>query len=189
MPDDKDRLLLGVIAGPRGIRGEMKVKTFTENPEDIAAYGQLESKDGKVKYKLSLQGFSKAIPVVRIKGVTTRNEAEALKGTELYVTRDKLPKTDGDDEFYHADLIGLDAVLEDGSKFGSIFRVFEFGAGDMLEIIPEGKSAKAAILVPFTLEMVPAVDLEKGHVVLSLSDDFFDVPEKEVSSEKKEDTE
>ena len=186
MPDT-GRLLLGVITGPRGIRGEMKVKTFTENPEDIVSYGPLENKDGTVTYDLSLAGLSKAMPVIRIKGVGNRNEAEAFKGTELYVTRDKLPETEGDDEFYHADLIGLAAVMEDGTRFGTILRLYDFGAGDMLEIIPEGEKAKAAVLVPFTLEMVPVVDLKAGHVTLSLSDDFFDVPEPELKTGKQKD--
>ncbi|MEP3248302.1 MAG: ribosome maturation factor RimM [Sneathiella sp.] len=188
MPET-ERLLLGVIAGPKGIRGEVKVKTFTEDPGDIVSYGPLESKDGKTKYVLSLSGFSKATPVVRIKGVSSRNEAEALKGTELYVSRDTLPDTEGDDEFYHADLIDLAAIEEDGTRFGKILRLHDFGAGDMLEIVPEGKSAKAAILVPFTLEMVPVVDVKAGHVVISLSDDFFDVPEAEQSQKEQKDVE
>jgi len=181
MPD-KDRLLLGVVTSPRGIRGEVKVKTFTENPEDIVSYGSLENKDGTVHYDLSLVGFAKATPVVRIKGVNDRNKAESLKGLELYISRGKLPETDEEDAFYHADLIGLAAVEEAGDLFGTIARVFEFGAGDMLEIIPEGKGAKASVLVPFTKEMVPVVDLKAGKVTLSLSDDFFDTPEREQKS-------
>lgn len=183
-----DRLLLGVIAGAKGIKGEVKVKTFTEVPEGIAAYGSLEDKTGTKSYDVKLVGFSKGIPVVRIAGISDRNQAEALKGTELYVSRDKLPETEGDDEFYHADLIGLDAVLEDGTRFGKILRLFDFGAGDMLEIVPEGKGEKSAILVPFTLEMVPNIDLKAGQVNLSLSDDFFLVPDRdpEVKDEKDE---
>lgn len=179
-----DRLLLGVIAGARGIKGEVKVKTFTQAPEDIAAYGALEDKTGTKRYDVKLVGFSKGIPVIRVAGISDRNQAEALKGTELYISRDKLPETEGDDEFYHADLIGLDAVLEDGTHFGKILRVFDFGAGDMLEIVPEGKGAKSAIFVPFTLEMVPTVDLKAGQVTLSLSDDFFAVPERDTETKE-----
>lgn len=181
------RLLLGVIAGVKGIKGEVKVKTFTGSPEDIVSYGPLENKAGTIKYKLSFVGFSKGTPVVRIKGVVDRNQAEALKGTELYMDRDKLPAIDGDDEYYHADLIGLDVVFEDGTQYGKILRLHDFGAGDMLEIVPDGKSEKSAILVPFTLEMVPAVDIKAGQVVLNLSDDFFDVPERDKTSEEARD--
>ena len=173
-----DRLLLGVVAGPRGIKGEMKVKTFTGNPEDIASYGSLENEAGTQSYKIKLVGFSKGIPVIRIKGVADRNQAEAFKGTELYISRDRLPETESD-EFYHTDLIGLDAIFEDGTIFGKILRLFDFGAGDMLEVVPDGKGAKSSIFVPFTLEMVPTVDLDAGHVVLSLSDDFFEVPDRD----------
>ncbi|MBL4739695.1 MAG: 16S rRNA processing protein RimM [Sneathiella sp.] len=177
------RLLLGVISGVKGIKGEVKIKTFTGSPEDIVSYGPLENKAATVKYKLSFVGFSKGSPVVRIKGVSDRNQAEALKGTELYVDRDKLPEIESDDEFYHADLIDLDAVFEDGTKYGKILRLHDFGAGDMLEIVPDGKSDKSAILVPFTTEMVPTVDIGAGQVVLNLSDDFFEVPERDTPSD------
>ncbi|GLQ07833.1 ribosome maturation factor RimM [Sneathiella chinensis] len=172
------RLLLGVIVGPRGIRGEVKVKTFTEHPEDIVAYGPLEDATGKTCFNLELVGFAKSTPVVRIKGVADRNKAEALKGTELYVSRDVLPETEDADEFYHADLIGLDAVFEDGTRYGKILRVCDFGAGDMLEIVPEGQRSKAGVFIPFTREMVPVIDLEAGRVVLDLPEDFFAEPEK-----------
>ncbi len=183
-----DRLLLGVVAGARGIKGEVKVKTFTGSPEDIVSYGALENKTGTTQYKVKLVGFSKGIPVVRIGGVSDRNQAEALRGTELYISRDKLPDTEGDDEFYHTDLIDLDAVFEDGTKFGTILRLHDFGAGDLLEVVPEGKGPKSAVFIPFTNEMVPTVDLKAGQVVLSLSDDFFSVPDRdpEVKDEKDE---
>ncbi len=176
---DMDRLLLGVIAGPKGIKGELKVKTFTEDPKDIAAYGSLESKDGSQKFDIKLAGFSKNLPVIRIKGVSDRNKAEALKGQELYVTRDKLPKLVDEDEFYHTDLVGLDVIFDDGTHYGKILRLHDFGGGDIVEIKPDGKSEKASILVPFTKEMVPTVDMTNGHIVVDLPDDFFDVPAKE----------
>ena len=172
-----DRLLLGVIVGAKGIKGEVKVKSFTQNPEDIAAYGPLKDASGAITYQLKVVGLSKGLPVVRIKGISDRNGAEALKGTELYVGRDKLPETTEDDEYYHADLIGLQAVFRDGTTFGTILRLHDFGAGDMLEIVPDGKSEKGAVLVPFTAEMVPEVNIAKGQVVVELGDDFFDTPE------------
>ncbi|WP_169566214.1 ribosome maturation factor RimM [Sneathiella limimaris] len=174
-----DRLLLGVITGAKGIRGELKVKSFTEFPEDIAAYGPLENKTGETTFDVSLVGMSKSQPVIRIKGVTDRNQAEALKGQELYVPRDRLPEIEEEDAFYHTDLVGLDVINEDGNRFGRILRLNDFGGGDILEIVPEGKGKKSSVLVPFTKEMVPVVDLEKGHIVVNLPDDFFEVPDKE----------
>lgn len=181
-----DRLLLGVIAGPRGIKGEMKVKSFTETPEDIASYGPLEDKTGNTKFIVSLVGSSKQLPVIRIKGVIDRNQAEALKGQELYVSREILPEIESTDEFYHSDLVGLDVVQEDGTKYGEILKLHDFGAGDILEIKPEGKEAKASILVPFTKEMVPTVDLAARQVVISLPENFFEVP---ASEDEREETE
>ena len=174
-----DRLLLGVIAGPKGIKGEMKVKSFTEIPEDIVSYGLLEDKTGNTQFIVTLVGTSKNLPVIRIKGVVDRNQAEALKGQELYISREKLPGTDDADEFYHTDLIGLDVIEEDGSKYGEVLRLYDFGGGDMLEIKPEKKGAKSTVLVPFTKEMVPTVDLAARQVTINLSDDFFDIPEPE----------
>ncbi len=173
-----EKLLLGVIVGAKGIKGEVKIKTFTEIPEDISSYGPLTDATETKAFSLKVVSFSKGLPVVRIKGISDRNQAEALKGTELYVSRDKLPETENEEEYYHADLIGLTAIFKDGTKFGRILRLHEFGAGDMLEIVPEGKSEKASILVPFTMEMVPEVDIGAGQVILDLEDGFFDMPEK-----------
>ncbi len=170
-------LLLGVIVGAKGIKGEVKIKSFTEYPEDIAAYGPLRDASGKTTFELKVVGVSKGLPVVRIKGISDRNAAEALKGVELYVSRDRLPETEEAEEYYHADLIGLPVFFQDGEKFGTILRLHDFGAGDMLEIVPDGKGAKAAVLVPFTVEMVPEVDVAGGRVVVDLAEDFFEVPE------------
>lgn len=177
------KLLLGVIVGAKGIKGEVKIKSFTEKPEDIANYGPLDDALGAKTFNLKVVGLSKGLPVVRIKGISDRNQAEALKGTELFVTRDRLPVTDLEDEYYHADLIGLAAIFKDGTRYGTVLRLHDFGAGDVLEVVPEGKGEKASILIPFTLEMVPEVDIGAGHVVLDLSEDFFDAP-KEPSSDQ-----
>ena len=177
-------LLLGVIVGAKGIKGEVKIKSFTEYPEDIAAYGPLQDVSGKTTYNVKVVGQSKGLPVARIKGISDRNAAEALKGTELYVSRDRLPETEEEEEYYHADLIGLPVFFQDGTKFGTILRLHDFGAGDMLEIVPEGKGAKAAVLVPFTLDMVPEVDISGGRVVVELDEGFFEVPENPESAAK-----
>ena len=177
-------LLMGVIVGAKGIKGEVKIKSFTEDPEDIAAYGPLMDASGKTTFNLKIVGLSKGLPVARIKGISDRNAAEALKGTELYVSRDRLPETEEEEEYYHADLIGLPVFFQDGTKFGTILRLHDFGAGDMLEIVPEGKGEKAAVLVPFTVEMVPEVDISGHRVVVELGDDFFEVPENPESAAK-----
>lgn len=174
-----ERLLMGVVTGPRGIRGEVKVKSFTQYPEDIASYGSLTDETGEKTFKVKLVAMAKGQPVLKFKGTNDRNEAEALKGLELYIDKAKLPATEDEDEFYHTDLIGLEVKTKDGDTFGDILRVHDFGAGDMLEIRPEGKGAKAAVLVPFTMEMVPTVDIKGGFVEIDLPEDFFAVPEKE----------
>jgi 16S rRNA processing protein RimM len=180
----EDRLLLGVIAGPKGIKGEVRVKSFTEVPEDIAAYGALTDATGQKTFKLKVIGLSKGLPVVRIKGISDRNQAEALKGTELFVLRSELPEVDVEDEFYYADLVGLQAVFKEGESFGIISGVHDFGAGDMLEIIPDGKTEKSSVLVPFTAEMVPEVNMAAKQVVLDLGDDFFEVPKESQDHEQ-----
>lgn len=172
-----ENLLLGVIIGAKGIKGEVKIKSFTEHPEDVGAYGPLQDASGKITFELKVVGLSKGLPVARIKGISDRDKAEALKGTELYVSRERLPETEEAEEYYHADLIGLPVFFPDGTKFGTIQRLHDFGAGDMLEIVPEGEGAKAAVLVPFTVEMVPEVDIAGGRVVVDLGEDFFEVPE------------
>jgi len=175
-----ERVLLGVIVGAKGIRGEVKIKSFTEDPENIAAYGPLEDASGKTTFKVKVVGFSKGLPVARIAGISDRTAAEALKGTELYVARERLPETEDGEEYYHADLIGLAVFFRDGTKLGTIERVFDFGAGDMLDVRPDPTSSnvREAVLVPFTAERVPVVDVAGGRVVVDLEDGFFSVPDR-----------
>lgn len=179
----EDRLLMGVIVGPKGIKGEVRVKSFTEHPEGIGVYGVLTDASGQTTYKIKVIGLSKGLPVVRIKGISDRNQAETLKGTELYVLRSDLPEVKNEDEFYYADLVGMQAVFKDGESFGIIACVHDFGAGSMLEITPDGKTEKSSVLVPFTMEMVPEVNMAVRQVVLDLGDDFFDIPKDPQSQE------
>lgn len=157
------RILLGQIVRAQGIRGEVVVRTFTGNPEDIASYGPLSDADGKAPLTLSVVRVSDKGVVVRIQGVGDRNGAEALRGRELYVARSRLPEAD-ESAFYYADLIGLEAVAADGSRLGHVAGIQNFGAGDLLEIAREG--AKETELVPFTDACVPNVDLERGRVTI-----------------------
>lgn len=155
------RLLLGVVIGAQGIRGEVKVKTFTGDPEAIGDYGPLSDAKAERQFKLKVRRVSKGdVVIAAIQGITDRNAAEAMKGTELYVPRDALPPAE-DGEFYYADLVGLDAVTMDGRTLGRVVAVHNFGAGDMLEVKPEGG---ASVMVPFTDDAVPEVDFDAGRV-------------------------
>ncbi len=160
------RVLLGVVIGAQGIRGEVKVKTFTGDPEAIGDYGPLSDAKAERQFRLKVRrvagGKYKAgdVVIAAIQGIADRNAAEALKGTELYVSRDALPAA-GDGEFYYADLVGLQAVTTEGRPLGTVVAVHNFGAGDMLEVKPEGG---ASVMVPFTDAAVPEVDLDGGRI-------------------------
>lgn len=167
---------LGVIVGVHGVRGLVRVKSFTEVPDDIVAYGPLKDATGK-SYELEVTGRAKGVLLVRIAGIRDRNEAEALKGTELQIERDRLPEAD-EDEFYHADLIGLRAETVSGDGLGQVVAVQNFGAGDLLEIRLDG--SRKTVLVPFDGEVVPEVDLDAGRLVVDppvgLLEDDTDTP-------------
>lgn len=156
------RVCLGAITGPHGVRGLVKVKPFTEVPEDVAAYGPVEDETGNRRFTLRVTGAAKGQVIVAVDGVGDRNAAEALKGERLYVDRSALPDPD-DGSFYHADLIGMDLVGMDGTPLGTVTALYDFGAGDVLEF--RGADGKARML-PFTEEVVPTVDLEARRMVV-----------------------
>lgn len=156
------RVCLGAITGPHGVRGLVKVKPFTEVPEDIAAYGPVEDETGTKRYTLRVTGEAKGQVIVALDGVGDRNAAEALKGERLYVARDALPEPE-DGSFYHADLIGMEVVGLDGTLLGRVSALYDFGAGDVLEF--RGADGKARML-PFTEQVVPTVDLDARRMVV-----------------------
>jgi 16S rRNA processing protein RimM len=160
----RERMLLGRIAGAHGIRGEVLIKAFTERPEDIAAYGPLDDGGGRT-FQIETARVTPKGVVARIGGVGDRNAAEALKGAQLYVDRERLPAPD-EGAFYHADLIGLVAVDPEGRPLGEIVGVHNYGAGDLLELRLAG-SGKTELL-PFTEAFVPVVDLSARRVVVLL---------------------
>ncbi|MEN3975665.1 ribosome maturation factor RimM [Emcibacter sp. SYSU 3D8] len=162
-------VVLGAIAGAHGVRGEVKVKTFTEAPETIAAYGPLTGDPGGRVFRVKGLRAVKDGAVVRLDGVEDREAAEALKGTRLCVSRAALGEPEEEDSFFHVDLIGLTAEDEAGTKLGTVIAVHAFGAGDMLDVRLDetGKS----VLVPFRREMVPVVDLKGGRIVVRLDDE------------------
>ena len=157
-----DRVCLGAVTGAHGVRGLVKVKTFTEVAEDIASYGPGENEAGDRQFTLELKGSAKGQLIVSIKGVGDRNAAEAMRGTRFYVARASLPEVE-EGEFYHADLIGLRVEDPSGTEIGTVSGLYNFGAGDLIEVrTEEGREE----LMPFTKEVVPLVDLEGGRIVL-----------------------
>ncbi len=152
------------IGAPHGVRGAVKLWTFTEDPLAVTRYGPLATRDGTRSFEVAHAREGKGHLVATLKGVTTRNDAERLNGIELYVAREKLPATD-EDEYYHADLIGLAAVTAVDEPLGKVIAVHNFGAGDIIEIAPP---KGATMLLPFTNAVVPTVDIAGGCVVIEL---------------------
>ena len=152
------------IGAAHGVRGAVKLWTFTEDPFAVKAYGPLTTKDGARQFEVTSAREAKGHLVATLKGVATREDAERLNGVELYVAREKLPDTD-EDEYYHADLIGLAAVNAANEPLGKVIAIHNFGAGDIIEIAPPGGTT---MLLPFTNAVVPSVDVAGGRVVIEL---------------------
>jgi 16S rRNA processing protein RimM len=166
------RICLGVIAGAHGIKGLVRVRSFTAAPQSIGAYGPLQDEKGERRFALDLVGERKGVVIARIAGVEDRNAAERLKGVQLYVRRADLP-TPGTEEFYQADLVGLNAMRDDGTRLGLVRAVNDFGAGASLEI--EDATGKT-MLVPFTTAAVPEVDVAAGKLVVVPPVELLDAP-------------
>ncbi len=158
-------IMVGAIMGAFGVRGEVKVKTFTAAPEDVAAYGPLLNKDGAVVLTPRRPRVLKDSVALSSPEVLDRNAAEALRGTQLFVPRAKLPPPT-DDEFYHFDLIGLRAEGVDGADLGRVSGVENYGAGDLLQITPPQGAGYGVWLLPFTKDYAPILDFEHGRVVI-----------------------
>lgn len=162
MTDTAKQVCLGIVTGPHGVRGAVRIKSFTEAPEDVARYGTLTDGTAVRRFELRLIGISKGVLIARLSGVEDRDQAEALRGLRLYLPRSALPETEAE-EFYHADLIGLEAVLGDGTPIGQVRAIHDFGAGDTLEVARPGA---APVMVPFTRAVVPSIELAAGRLVL-----------------------
>ena len=162
---DTTRICVGAVAGAHGVKGDVRIKTFTENPMDIAAYGALLDEAGQNTFEILNTYPDKMGARVRFRNVTSRSQAEALRGTRLYVERDHLPELDEED-FYHTDLIGLTAVTVQGEKLGMVKAVHNFGSADLLEI--EGQ------FIPFTKINVPEIDFKLGKLTVIPPQDFED---------------
>jgi len=166
----EDRVCVGAIAGAFGVRGEVRLKSFCALPGDIAAYGSLWSEDGARRFEVMVTGQVKNGLSARLSGVATKEQADALRGVRLYAPRDALPNLP-DDEYYHADLIGLEVTDTGGTMLGRVKAVLNHGASDLLEV--QGPGLTTTVLVPFTLEIVPTVDLAAGRIVADPPEGLF----------------
>jgi len=154
----RDRVLLGVVAAPHGIRGLVRIKSFTEDPMSLGAYGPLSDESGRKEYRVEPLSAARGAVLARIEGVADRTAAEALRGLRLYVERAALPAT-GEREWYEADLIGLAAVGTDGRDWGRVIAFHDFGAGSVMEV-------SGGAMLPFTDAVVPEIDVPGGKVVV-----------------------
>jgi 16S rRNA processing protein RimM len=156
------KICVGVVVGAQGIKGAVRIKPFTETPEAVAAYGPVTDEAGARRFEVKIVGQARGVVTAQLSGVMDRNAAEALKGLRLYVPRAALPEPE-QEEFYHADLIGLSAERADGTSLGRVAAVLDHGAGTYLEIVAEGGRP---LIVPFTRAAVPVVDLAAGRLVI-----------------------
>lgn len=167
---DENRICVGALGGAFGVQGEVRLKSFTATPEDIADYSPLTSEDGQRSFEITLTGQLKNGFSARLTGVNSKEAADALRGTRLYAERDQLPHLP-DDEYYHADLIGLEVYDTGGAHLGQVKTVLNHGASDILEVQVPGTSA--TVLLPFTLLAVPTVDLAAGRIIADPPDGLF----------------
>lgn len=160
----EDKICLGAIVGVHGIKGEVKVKCFSENEKNLVRYGILSNETGDKNFDLKITGHSKDLLRVKIKGVDDRNTAETLIGTGLYIKRELLPVL-AEDEFYHTDLIGLKAQNKEGEVVGEVNALYNFGAGDLIEI----KLADGSLeVLPFTESFVPVVNIKENFIIVEM---------------------
>jgi len=179
--DRQDRkVCIGVIAGPHGVKGLVRLKSFTAEPKDVVAYGPLTDAACVRRFRVEITGSARNMLVARIDDVRDRTAAEALRGIELYVDRDRLPEAD-EDEFYHADLIGLPVRNAEGGAFGTVVGLYDYGAGDMIEIRSVDGGTE---LLPFNKTVVPEIDLDNGYLVVVPPPETYARPEDERSGDE-----
>jgi 16S rRNA processing protein RimM len=157
------RICVARIGAAHGLRGEVRLNSFTADPMAVASYGVLQDADGQRSFEIENCRPSKGVLIARFKGIADRTAAERLCNVDLYVPRDRLPAPEAD-EFYHADLIGLSAVGRDGAPVGTVVAIHDFGAGDLLEIAPAGGGP--TLMLPFTDTVVPTIDIAGRRLVV-----------------------
>ena len=160
----EEKICLGAIVGVHAIRGEVKVKSFTEDERNLSKYGRVSNKEGNREFDLRITGHSKELLRVKINGVDDRNTAETLIGTGLYIERSRLPEP-AEEEYYHADLIGLEARNKNGESLGRVNALYNFGAGDLIELKTIDGSLE---MLPFTRQYVPVVDIKNGFIIVEM---------------------
>lgn len=165
-----EHVCVGAIAGAFGVKGEVRLKSFCAEPEAIATYGPLSTEDGRTSFEVTLTRPVKNGFAARLSGVHSKEAADALRGVRLYAPRERLPDP-GEDEFYHADLIGLDVLDTGGNRLGRVKAVLNHGAGDLLEVT--GPGLKQPVLLPFTREAVPTVDIAGGRLIADPPEGLF----------------
>ena len=165
-PSDR-RFCVGQFAGAHGVHGLVKLRSFTEKPDAIFTYEPLTDKDGTRVFKIAKKTAARDHFLVAVEGVEDKESADALRGDRLYIPRDFLPQT-GTNEFYEADLVGLEAFDKDGKSYGRVLGVFDFGGGPFLEI---GNTSKDSFMLPFKDSFVPKVDSEAGNILIALPED------------------
>lgn len=159
------RILVARIGAPHGVRGEVRLFPFTGDPAALLDYAPLTDAEGRRAFTIAALRPGKDHFVARLKGVDDRNAAEALTNLDLYVPRDALPPPEDEETFYHADLIGLAVMDEAGARIGTVVALHDFGAGDILEYAPA--AAAKTVMVPFSREAVPVIDIAGGRVVIA----------------------
>lgn len=160
-------ILLAAILGAQGLKGAVRAKLFTETPESLARYGALKDRHGKLFEVTAIRPAKDGEAVISFSGVTDRDSAEALKGTELFIGRHQLPAPAAE-EFYHADLIGLEAQDSEGRVLGKVAAIHNYGASDVMEI---ARSDGDSILLAFTRETVPVIDISGGRIMIAVPED------------------
>ena len=166
-----ERVRVGTIGGAYGVKGEVRIKSFCAIPEDIAEYAPLTTEDGSRTFEVTITRQISNGLAARMTGIDSKEDADALRGMGLYALRSQLPDTD-DDEFYYADLIGLEVFDTGGNPIGKIKAVQNHGATDLLEVF--GPGLKTTVLIPFTKEVVPTVDIASGRVIADPPEGLFD---------------
>ncbi len=160
MTQDEKSVQMAVIGAPHGVKGEVRVKTFTGDPLALGDYGPLRAADGRI-FTVAAIRPAKTVVVVRFKEIASREAAEAVTGTELFIDRSALPDDLDDDEFYHADLIGLAVRDETGSSIGKVAAIQNFGGGDIVEVALAGRRT---VMIPFTLAAIPEISVRDGFI-------------------------
>ena len=169
-----DRVCVAKIGAAHGLRGEVRLQVFTQDPDAILAFGELESEDGTKKFRVASLRPAKGHFVAKFKDVNDRNASELLTNIELFVARDKLPKIEEDGEFYHADLIGMRVEDKSGKSYGVVVAVRNYGASDLIEVAEPPKTS--GTLIPFIDQFVPEVDVKSGRVVIEPVPGLFEEP-------------